>query len=94
LLHRTVLKWIVLYAPLPWPGGIPTSPEIDQQRFGTRPVDFAADLARVEALMEFVTTRPPDFPWQGHPLFGPMSTAAWLRWGYLHLDHHLRQFGV
>ncbi len=23
-----------------------------------------------------------------------MSQAAWLRWAYLHMDHHLRQFGA
>jgi hypothetical protein len=28
-----------------------------------------------------------------HPFFGPMSREDWLRWGYLHADHHLRQFG-
>ncbi len=28
-----------------------------------------------------------------HPFFGAMSRQEWLRWGYLHADHHLRQFG-
>ena len=28
-----------------------------------------------------------------HPMFGPMTDADWMRWGYLHADHHLRQFG-
>jgi prephenate dehydrogenase len=28
-----------------------------------------------------------------HPMFGPMSPEDWMRWGYLHADHHLRQFG-
>jgi hypothetical protein len=32
--------------------------------------------------------------WQVHPLFGGMSDGAWLRWAYLHIDHHLRQFGA
>jgi len=27
-------------------------------------------------------------------MFGRLSDAAWLRWGYLHMDHHLRQFGA
>jgi len=27
------------------------------------------------------------------PIFGPLTRAEWLRWGYLHADHHLRQFG-
>ena len=29
-----------------------------------------------------------------HPFFGAMSPNQWLRWGYLHTDHHLRQFGA
>jgi hypothetical protein len=28
-----------------------------------------------------------------HPIFGRMTEAEWMRWGYLHTDHHLRQFG-
>jgi hypothetical protein len=30
----------------------------------------------------------------GHPFFGQMTEKEWMRWGYLHADHHLRQFGV
>jgi hypothetical protein len=29
-----------------------------------------------------------------HPIFGPMKTANWGRFAWMHLDHHLRQFGV
>jgi hypothetical protein len=35
-----------------------------------------------------------DFQWDRHPLFDAMSERDWMRWGYLHVDHHLRQFGV
>ena len=94
LFKRTVLKWLVLYVPLPWPHGIMTSPEIDQERGGTRPVEFAADVAGVEALLEVVTAPEARLDRQLHPFFGPMSDAAWLRWAYLHMDHHLRQFGA
>ncbi|PYQ01006.1 MAG: hypothetical protein DMF83_26680 [Acidobacteria bacterium] len=94
LFHRTILKWIVLYAPLRWPAGILTRPEIDQEQGGTRPCDFMADVAQLEALLEVVTAPTRSFDWQRHPIFGRMSDAAWLRWGYLHLDHHLRQFGA
>ena len=94
LLRRTMVKWIALYVPVPWPPGIRTRPEIDQERLGTKPVDFAADVALLEALVELVTARPESFDGQRHPLFGRMSRADWLRWGYLHMDHHLRQFGA
>ena len=94
LLKQTILKWVVLYAPLRWPAGILTRPEIDQTLGGTKPVAFASDLGRLEELMELATgpTRRLDGRW--HPLFGRMSDAAWLRWAYLHMDHHLRQFGA
>jgi len=94
LLKRTMVKWTALYAPLHWPAGIPTSPEIDQERGGTRPADFAADVARLEALLDAVTTQTRTLDSQHHPMFGKLSDAAWLRWGYLHMDHHLRQFGA
>jgi hypothetical protein len=71
-----------------------TSPEIDQEKDGTAPGDFAADLARVEALLDRVTAPTSILDRQAHPYFGRMSHADWLRWGYLHLDHHLRQFGA
>jgi len=93
-LGRTVVKWIAVYLPLPWPAGILTSPEIDQEHGGTRPVDFAADLAQLEALIELFTAETTRFDRSAHPVFGPMSDAAWLRWGYRHVDHHLRQFSA
>jgi hypothetical protein len=69
-------------------------PEVDQAIAGTSPTDFAADVAELEALMMVVATRGSAAVWPTHPFFGRMSEADWLRWGYLHLDHHLRQFGV
>lgn len=93
LLQRTIVKWTALYLPLSWPAGIPTRPETDQTVGGTRPVEFAADVSELVALVELVTT-PKSVDWQLHPVFGRMSEAAWLRWAYLHMDHHLRQFGV
>jgi hypothetical protein len=94
LAQRTIVKWVALYLPLPWPVGIPTRPEVDQEFGGTRPIDFAADVAELEALLEFVTTRTGVCAGRSHPIFGKLSEAAWLRWGYLHMDHHLRQFGA
>jgi hypothetical protein len=90
--QRTIVKWISLYGPLRWPAGIPTRPETDQLLGGTSPGDFAADVSQLEALVQRVAAERVD--WQPHPIFGRMSTAAWLRWGYLHTDHHLRQFGA
>ena len=91
--HRTVIKWIALYAPLPWPQGVPTRPEIDQAIGGTRPSDFTADVSLLEALFAQYIDEIDSIDGLVHPIFGPMSKSDWLRWGYLHMDHHLRQFG-
>jgi hypothetical protein len=94
LARRTLVKWIALYLPLRWPVGIETRPEVDQERGGTRPAAFAADVAQLEALLERFTAETKGLSWPAHPFFGAMSEAAWMRWGYLHADHHLRQFGA
>ncbi|HYN07228.1 MAG TPA: DUF1569 domain-containing protein [Vicinamibacterales bacterium] len=91
--QRTVVKWIALYMPVPWPAGILTRPEIDQEFGGTRPSEFAADVAELEGLVGRVIGQIGALDGRVHPIFGSLSEMAWLRWGYLHMDHHLRQFG-
>ena len=93
-LPRLMMRWIALYAPIRWPAGILTTPELDQDAGGTRPADFDADVAELEKLLREVATDRRDRFGHLHPIFGRMSESAWLRWAYLHADHHLRQFGV
>jgi hypothetical protein len=88
-----IVKWIALYSPLPWPRGVLTRPEIDQLHGGTCPGDFSADLSEAVRLLELVATQDSS-GWPVHPIFGTMSARDWLRWGYVHTDHHLRQFGL
>jgi uncharacterized protein DUF1569 len=93
--NRTVAKWIALYVPARWPRGLRTRPEIDQiLGGGTTPAEFAADAAALVIVLEAASTDPRFFDRRRHPIFGPLSRSAWLRWGYLHVDHHLRQFGA
>jgi hypothetical protein len=94
LLQRTAVKWIAIYLPLPWPTGILTRPEIDQQIGGTCPGDFTADVAALETSLQALARDRKTITWPAHPIFGPMSESAWMRWAYLHTDHHLRQFGA
>jgi Protein of unknown function (DUF1569) len=90
---RTVIKWIALTAPMKWPPGVKTIPEVDQEVGGTRPAEFARDRDALEALMEqFAVKQGREL--QPHPIFGRLTTEQWRRWGWLHMDHHLRQFGV
>jgi hypothetical protein len=93
-LQRTLVKWIALYTPIPWPRGIPTRPEMDQFVGGTAPLEFEQDKKTLVTRIQRFSDPKRDFEWSAHPIFGTMPDPAWLRWGYLHLDHHLRQFSA
>jgi hypothetical protein len=93
-LQRTVVKWAALSLPVPWPHGVATRPEIEQGRGGTSPDDFERDRMRVKELTERFCRTDRDWQWPAHAIFGPMSERDWMRWGYLHANHHLRQFGA
>ena len=91
---RSLVKWIALWAPIPWPKGFKTAPELDQQVGGTPPAAFDNDVRELRSLVDRLTRQPKDFQWQPHPHFGQMSDREWMRLAYLHMDHHLRQFGA
>jgi hypothetical protein len=93
IFSRTVIKWVALRSSMKWPHGVPTRPEVDQEIGGTRPGDFSRDRRDLEFLIEQFAERNAT-TLQPHPMFGRLSTEEWQRWGYLHVDHHLRQFGV
>jgi Protein of unknown function (DUF1569) len=88
-----LLKWGCLWVPICWPKAFQTVQELDQQIGGTQPVEFDRDVAELSSLVNRFSRNPPRFDWS-HPYLGRMTTAEWMRLGYLHSDHHLRQFGV
>jgi len=89
-----ILKLASLWAPVRWPKEFKTVAEIDQEGGGTPPGEFDRDVSEVESLIHRFTRNPRDFQWPCHPYLGQMSEVEWMRLGYLHTDHHLRQFGV
>jgi hypothetical protein len=92
-LTRTVVKWLALELPIAWSRGLKTMPEMDQLLGGTPPGDFETDRLELASRTETFAGKPAYFATARHPFFGKMSGEEWLRWGYLHMDHHLRQFG-
>ena len=88
---RTVMKFFALHTPFKWPPGVPTRPEIEQGRGGTAPADWDRDRAELRAaLVAFAEAK----QFGQHPIFGTLTRNEWMIWGYRHVDHHLRQFGV
>jgi hypothetical protein len=89
-----ILKLGSLGMPMRWPKGFRTPREIDQHAKGAPTGEFAGDVDELKGLVERFTRKPQDFEWPSHPYLGRMSEKEWMRLGYLHTDHHLRQFGA
>lgn len=90
---RNVLKFVALNVPIPWPKGVDTPPEMDQKVGGTPPVQFEEDRSLLLSYFDRFCRQPREFTPGSHPIFGEMKDQEWDRWAYLHIDHHLRQFG-
>ncbi|MDH3206518.1 MAG: DinB family protein [Gemmatimonadota bacterium] len=93
LVGRTFMRLVANTLPVPWPKGIPTMPECDQEADGTPPAEFKADLNELLGTTQAFVDRL-DPAAMTHPVFGRMSAGERGRWGYRHLDHHARQFGL
>ncbi|HEX4576738.1 MAG TPA: DinB family protein [Edaphobacter sp.] len=86
-----VIKWLALRSGLRWKRNFQTVPELKQaiaQHADDRFDELVSvAIERTEELAKGPSCAPT------HPMFGPMTVEDWMRWGYLHADHHLRQFG-
>jgi hypothetical protein len=90
ILRYPGIKHAVLYW-LPWPRARIQGPP---EAFVTKPTDWDADLATLEALVVEFLERGPGGRWPDHSYFGTMTGRQWGVFCYRHFDHHLRQFGV
>ena len=94
LFQRTVIKYVAFNLPMKWPKNVQTRPELMQGQGGTTPQQFQEDRARLAATIARFSVPDPKVGTASHPIFGTMTIAEWMRWGYLHCDHHFRQFGI
>jgi hypothetical protein len=91
LMSTRLVKWMVIYSPMPWPKGKIDAPP---GFFDTVPdPDFEKNR---ELLTGLVTRfeRGPEQRWGTSPYMGPLNADQWSVLNWRHLDHHLRQFGV
>jgi hypothetical protein len=87
---RSVVRWVAMHTSIPWPKGIKTVAEADQEQGGTKPAEWDRDRAALAQLVDSFQAK----DGHHHPIFGPLTAAEWNVWGFRHADHHLRQFGV
>ena len=93
-LSQWLMKWFVLNVPLQFPKNMRTIAELDPNKaLMTQPVDFAQDR---ETLLTAIV-RMENLPQNQrltHPVFGSITKAEAIKLTHVHLDHHLRQFGL
>jgi len=86
---RFLLRFFIFN--VPWPKGkARTHPDLEAKAS----YDFAAERARTIRLLEEIVARPLEGTWPDSYAMGRMSGKDWSRMGVLHVDHHLKQFGV
>jgi len=85
-----VVKQFALALPTPWPRSTRTIPELQLDAPGMACTTFNQDRDTLLTAFDGVCALTNHT--RSHPFFGSMEHADWMRWGYLHADHHLRQF--
>ena len=89
-LPKFLMKFFVIN--VPWPRGAPTVPEIAAKK-GAQ-YDFAAERARLLALVDEFAAKDINGKWAPSPGFGAMTGRESSTLAAKHLTHHLNQFGV
>lgn len=74
--------------------GMPKNAPTAREIITRPPASIEAELRELEAVMDRFASQRARKQWPRHPAFGKLSGSAWGMLGYLHTDHHLRQFGV
>jgi hypothetical protein len=92
-LKQRVVRTLILNGILKIPRGRTMPKHIADQMQAAGQADFEAEktglMHALEAFTAFNGTMN-----GAHPHFGKMSHAEWGSFAWVHLDHHLRQFGV
>jgi hypothetical protein len=86
-----LVKFLALRSGVRWPKNVQTVPELKRAIKEHSRSEFDVLVCAAIEKMQMLATGTQYAP--SHPMFGPMSDKDWKRWGYLHADHHLRQFG-
>jgi Protein of unknown function (DUF1569) len=90
-LPPVLVKWFALRSGMRWAKNMQTTPELKRAIAEHSEVEFDILVRAATESMDAVALGRRYAP--THPMFGPMTESDWMRWGYLHADHHLRQFG-
>jgi hypothetical protein len=74
--------------------GMPKNAPTAREIMTRAPASIEEELRALEAALERFASQRDRKEWPSHPAFGKLSGRTWGKLGYVHTDHHLRQFGV
>ena len=93
-LTRTLIKFVALNFPVALPKNMGTIYELDPEKAGmTQPAGFQEDRNQLAGLIGHFFSLPGSQHFS-HPVFGGLSKQELGKLTYIHLNHHLQQFGV
>lgn len=75
---------------IPWPKGLPTPSKMNIVKNNIPSLQFTEEKKQLIKLLGEVQSNSNLRP---HPFFGPLNQKDWGRLIWIHLDHHLKQFG-
>lgn len=96
VIRHAPLKHLLIYV-LPFPKGLPTSPELLARTPVSADVsssEWADELRTFERALARIPEVARTGRWPPHPAFGPLTAIQSAALQRRHLDHHFRQFGL
>lgn len=92
--NRNVMKYFGLWLPRIPLRNLKAPVDMNQKFYGTPSADFGTEQHHLLELINMFRKLNEDVILQPHPMYGKLNRNQWGRFMYVHLDHHLRQFGV
>lgn len=94
ILTQTITRFVALNFVSAMPKNMKTIYELNPEKGAmTQPTDFLRDRDELIGLIEHFYSLPSSQAFS-HPVFGKLNKSQLGRLTYIHLDHHLQQFGV
>lgn len=91
--NRNVMKYFGLWLPRIPLRNLKAPVDMNQKFYGTVSADLETEKSNLVNLLNQVRALPQHSILQPHPMYGKLDLQQWGRFMYVHIDHHLRQFG-
>ncbi len=92
-INRNIAKYLGLWLPrIPFKN-MKDPVDMNQKYYGTPSTDIETEKQNLTSLVNAVRNFPDEKELNAHPMFGALNLSQWGRFIYVHIDHHLRQFG-